>query len=86
MSMRYLVTGYTTDSDEEVSQFTLDAPDEAYLCELIGLDDVSQLVADDHPLQGDTLSELVSRYQLELLPIPQNYFLETYGDGEVRGW
>ena len=86
VSMRYLVTGYKPDEDVEVSMHTLDAPDEQYLCEVLGLADTSQLVADDHRLSDDMLRELVARFHLELVPVPQDYFLEVYGDGEVPGW
>jgi hypothetical protein len=84
--MRYLVTGYKPDEDVEVSQHTLEAADEQYLVEVLGLDDTSQLVADDHRLSEEMVRELVARFHLDLVPGPQDYFLEVYGDGEVPGW
>ena len=78
--MRYLVTGYEPDRDEAVSSYELPAPEEAYLCRLVGVDDVDQLVAADHELDDDKLAELVGRFGLALVAEPQEYFLEAYGD------
>ena len=65
--MRYLVTGYEPEGDEAVSSYELPAPEEAYLCRLVGVDDVDQLVSADHELDDDKLAELVRRFGLALV-------------------